>query len=119
VEDGWKICQLLMIRTNWKVRISLAVELVNHPIPSLKAILALVRIENQKPGIPRSLRKNCQKRRVSPSRDLITRCSGWISLIQRFRTPDFRRFAPLGLPGNRLIGIPLGNHLFMPPPLPA
>ncbi|MCP9883495.1 hypothetical protein KBY65_13645, partial [Cyanobium sp. Alchichica 3B3-8F6] len=43
----------------------------------------------------KSLRKNRQKRRVPPSRDLITCCSGWISLIQRFRTPDFRRFAPL------------------------
>jgi hypothetical protein len=65
---------------------------------------------------PKSLRKNRQKRRVPPSRDLITRCSGWISLIQRFRTPVFRRFAPLGLPGSRLIGTPLGNPLFMPPP---
>jgi hypothetical protein len=67
----------------------------------------------------KSLRKNGQKRRVPPSRDLITRCSGWISLIQRFRTPDFRRFAPLGLPGSRLIGTPLGNHLLMPPPSPV
>jgi putative transposase len=67
----------------------------------------------------KSLRKNRQKRGVHPSRDLITRCSGWISLIQRFRTPDFRRFAPLGLPGSRLIGTPLGNHLFMLPPLPV
>jgi hypothetical protein len=55
VEDGWKICQLLMIRTKWKVRISLAVEIVNHPIPSLKAILALVSLENQMPGILRAL----------------------------------------------------------------
>ena len=67
----------------------------------------------------RSLRKNRQKRRVPPSRDLITRCSGWISLIQRFRTPDFRRFAPLGLPGSRLIGTHLGNPLLMPPPSPV
>jgi len=67
----------------------------------------------------KSLRKNRQKRGVHPSRDLITRCSGWISLIQRFRTPDFRRFAPLGLPGSRLIGTHLGNPLLMPPPSPV
>jgi len=67
----------------------------------------------------KSLRKNRQKRRVPPSRDLITRCSGWISLIQRFRTPDFRRSALFGLPDRGHLATPLGNHLFMPTPWPV
>lgn len=46
----------------------------------------------------KSLRKIRQKCGGFPSRELIIRCSGWISLIQRLRTLDFRSFAPLGLP---------------------
>jgi hypothetical protein len=67
--------------------------------------------------LPKSLRKNRQKCGVFPSRELITRCSGWISLIQRLRTLDFRSFAPLGLPDRCRLARPLGNQLLMPSPL--
>jgi hypothetical protein len=65
------------------------------------------------------LRKNRLNGRVFPSGELIALRSGWFSLIQPFRTPDFRRFAPVQLPDRCRLATPLGNRLFMPPPLPA
>jgi hypothetical protein len=67
----------------------------------------------------KSLRKNRLNGRVFPSEELITLRSSWFSANQRLRTIEFGRFAPLGLPGGRLMGTPLGNHLFMPPPSPV
>jgi hypothetical protein len=63
--------------------------------------------------------ENCPNRRVFPSGELITLRSGWFSLFQPFRTPEFKRFAPVELPDRCRLATPLGNRLFMPPPSPA
>jgi hypothetical protein len=67
----------------------------------------------------KSLRKNRLTSRVFSSGELIALRSGWFSLFQPFRTPDFRRSAPVELPDRCRLATPLGNRLFMPPPLPA
>jgi hypothetical protein len=68
----------------------------------------------------KSLRKNRLTSRVFPSGELIALSSGWFfSLFQPFTTLHFRRFAPVELPDRCRMATPLGNRLFMPPPLPA
>jgi hypothetical protein len=65
------------------------------------------------------LRKNRQKCGVSPSCELIALDLGWISMIQRLRTPDFSTAGPRGLFDGRRLGTPLGNRLVMPLPAQA
>jgi hypothetical protein len=45
---------------------------------SLAPVFLLAGVSGLLGVFTKSLRKNRQKRRVPPSRDLITRCSGWI-----------------------------------------
>ena len=71
----------------------------------------------QKP--PKSLRKNRLNGRAFPSQRADRAPFGLIFSMSAAQTPDFIRLAPLGLPDRRRLATPLGNHLFMPPPVPA
>lgn len=64
--------------------------------------------------VSKRLKKNASEAVVLPRADRAS--SGWIAGVQRLRTPDFRRSAPLGHPDCFCLNTPLGSHLLTPSP---